>query len=221
MTLLPPIKVALVDDHKLFRKGMVELINGFTGYKVIWEANHGKELIEKLSSEEPPDIVLLDITMPQMDGYETAQWLKIHFPQIKILALSMYDQEDSIIKMFKNGATGYILKDADLSELKSALQEMASKGFFFSPLVSNAFLNSMNKELPENKPAQEIVLSEREREFLKMACTELTYKEIADKMCLASRTIDGYREALFEKLGVKNRVGLVLYAIKHGIVKIQ
>jgi two-component system, NarL family, invasion response regulator UvrY len=220
MTVLSPIKVALVDDHKLFRKGMVELINAFTGYRVIWEANHGKELIEKVSKEESPDVVLLDITMPQMDGYETAQWLKVHFPKIKILALSMYDQEDSIIRMFKSGATGYILKDAEPSELKAALQEMASKGFFFSPLVSNAFLNSMYKETQENKPTQQVTLSGRETEFLKLACTELTYKEIADKMCLASRTIDGYRESLFEKLGVKNRVGLVLYAIKHGIVKI-
>ena len=216
------IKVALVDDHKLFRKGMVELVNGFPGYIVIWEANHGLELIQKFATEEAPDVVLLDINMPEMDGYETALWLKKNHPKVKVLTLSMYDNEEAIIKMLRVGAKGHILKDAEPQELKVALQELARKGFYYSELVSGTLLNSINRDADDEKRTAEMVkLNDRESEFLKLACSELTYKEIADKMCLAPRTIDGYREALFEKLHVKSRVGLVLYAIKTGHVVVN
>ncbi len=216
------IKVALVDDHKLFRKGMVELVNNFPGYGVVWEANNGLELTLKIGTEITPDIVLLDINMPQMDGYETAAWLKQHYPQVMVLTLSMYDTEEAIIKMLQVGAKGHILKDADPQELKTALQALVKKGFYYSELVSGTLLNSLNRDQENNKKAAELVkLNDRESEFLKLACTELTYKEIADKMCVAPRTIDGYREALFEKLQVKSRIGLVLYAIKTGHVVIN
>lgn len=214
------LKVALVDDHKLFRKGMVELINNFTGYAVLWEANNGREFTQKFNSGESPDVVLLDINMPEMDGYETAAWLKEHHPEIKVMALSMYDNEEAIIKMLKAGAKGYVLKDIDPQDLKQALQEMVKKGYYYSELVSGTLINSINKESVK-KPDEAVKLSDREIEFLKLACSELTYKEIADKMCLAPRTIDGYREALFEKLHVKNRIGLVLYAIKNDLVSIS
>ena len=216
------IKVALVDDHKLFRKGMVELVNNFTGYTVIWEANNGLELIQKFQSEEAPDVVLLDINMPEMDGYETAAWLKENYPKVLVLTLSMYDHEEAIIKMLRVGAKGHILKDADPQELQTALQALVKKGFYYSELVSGTLLNSLNRDADNNKRTAELVkLNDRESEFLKLACTELTYKEIADKMCLAPRTIDGYREALFEKLQVKSRIGLVLYAIKTGHVVVS
>jgi DNA-binding NarL/FixJ family response regulator len=214
-----PVKVALIDDHKLFRKGIVELINGFTGFTVIWEANNGKEMISKIVPDNPPQIVLLDINMPVMNGYDAAAWLKVNWPDIKILALSMDDNEESIIKMLKAGAKGYILKDADPAELQAALHSVATKGFYYSELVTGTLLNSIRN--PEAKQSGSAVLNNREIEFLKLACTELTYKEIADQMNLSARTIDGYRESLFEKLEVKNRVGLVLYAIKHGIITVS
>jgi DNA-binding NarL/FixJ family response regulator len=214
-----PVKVALIDDHKLFRKGIVELINGFTGFIVIWEANNGKEMISKIVPDNPPQIVLLDINMPVMNGYDAAAWLKVNWPDIKILALSMDDNEESIIKMLKAGAKGYILKDADPAELQAALHSVATKGFYYSELVTGTLLNSIRN--PEAKQSGSAVLNNREIEFLKLACTELTYKEIADQMNLSARTIDGYRESLFEKLEVKNRVGLVLYAIKHGIITVS
>ncbi|MGV3585938.1 MAG: response regulator [Adhaeribacter sp.] len=218
----PKIKVALVDDHKLFRKGMVELVNNFSGHGVIWEANNGRELTQKFATEETPDIVLLDINMPEMDGYETAAWLKQHYPKVMVLTLSMYDHEEAIIKMLRAGAKGHILKDADPQELQTALQALVKKGFYYSELVSGTLLNSLNRDPENNKKAAALVkLNDRESEFLKLACTEFTYKEIADKMCLAPRTIDGYREALFEKLQVKSRIGLVLYAIKTGHVVIN
>jgi two-component system invasion response regulator UvrY len=211
--------IGLADDHKLFRKGMTELINAFPGYQVMWEANHGKEVQDKMSvASQVPAIVLLDINMPEMDGYQTAAWLKQEFPHVKVLALSMYDDEQSIIKIIKCGARGYILKDAEPTELKTAFDTILHKGFYYSEIVSNALVNNLHGDQGAVVP---VSLNDRELEFLKLACTELTYKEIADKMCLAPRTIDGYREALFEKLDVKNRVGLVLYAIRKGIVNVN
>jgi len=215
-----PVLVALVDDHKLFRKGMVELINGFSGFSVRWEANNGRELVGLLQPGYLPDIVLLDINMPEMDGYETATWLQGHYPQVKVLALSMYDKEEAIIKMLKAGARGYILKDADPADLRAALTDLVRKGFHYSDLVSGTLMSSINRG-NDPVPAGTVTLTKREVEFLKLACTELTYKEIADRMDVGLRAVDGYREDLFKKLNVKNRVGLVMYAVKHNIVKVE
>jgi two-component system, NarL family, invasion response regulator UvrY len=213
------INVCLVDDHKLLRKGMVELIDGFTGYQVIGECNNGKEFMTLLKSMERPDIALLDINMPEMDGYETAIFLSKDYPEIKVIALSMYDDEKSIIRMIKAGARGYVLKDADPTELRKAFDDVVSKGYYYSDLVSGVLVQSLHYDDAGNQ--KKININDREAEFLKFACTELTYKEIADRMCLAPRTIDGYREALFEKLNVKSRVGLVMYAIRNGLVKME
>lgn len=177
--------------------------------------------MEKLDHRNLPEIILLDINMPEMDGYETAAWLKSHYPEIKILVLSMYDNENSIIRMLKSGARGYILKDAEPAELKNALDAVAKKGFYYSEFVTGRLIHNINSE-DDKKTIKNITdLNARELEFLKLVCSELTYKDIADKMCLSARTIDGYRDALFEKLNAKSRVGLVLYAIKNGIVNVQ
>ena len=213
-------KVVLVDDHVLLRNGLAGLIKEL-GYTVPFEANNGEDFIEKLQSNPAPDIVLLDINMPKKDGYETALWLKRNQPDIKVLALSMYDDENAIIRMLKNGARGYILKDAEPEELKAALSAVLTKGFHYSDMVTNRLIHTINTlEGPESETKNVLGLVEREIEFLKLAATEMTYKEIAEKMNLSPRTIDGYREALFEKLNVKNRVGLVLFAIKHGVVTV-
>ncbi|HQR00152.1 MAG TPA: response regulator transcription factor [Ferruginibacter sp.] len=213
-------KIVLVDDHALLRNGLAELVKTL-GHEVLFECGNGKECIDRLDPKLLPDIVLLDINMPEMDGYETAQWLKQHHPDVKVLALSMYDNETSIIRMLKSGARGYILKDSEPGELKAALRALEEKGFYYSDLVSGKLMHAINKMEDENGNLKNLVpLNERETDFLKYACTELTYKEIAEKMFLSPRTIDGYRDALFEKLNVKTRVGLVMYAIKNGIVRI-
>lgn len=209
--------VVLIDDHILFRKGVMELINKFENYVVAWEASNGKEFIKNLKICQIPDILLLDIAMPEMDGFETVTWLKIKFPEIRILVLTMFDKEDSIIRMLKLGVNGFILKDADPSELKEALDNIQTKGYYYSSLVTGTMAKNIKNE--EKKALLE-PLNEREIKFLQLACTELTYKEIADKMNLSFRTIDGYRDALFLKLEVKSRVGLAIYAIKNGLVKI-
>ena len=213
------IKVCLVDDHKLLRKGMVELIDGFPGYQVIGECNNGREFLTLLKSMERPDIALLDINMPEMDGYETAIRLGQEYPGIRVIALSMNDDEKSIIRMIKAGARGYVLKDAEPAELRKAFDDVVNKGYYYSDLVSGVLVHSLHYNETGNQ--KKVNINDREKEFLKFACTELTYREIADRMCLAPRTIDGYREALFEKLNVKSRVGLVMYAIRNGLVQIE
>ena len=213
--------IVLVDDHSLLRNGLAELVKSL-GHTVLFEADNGKDFIAKLKSKTLPDIVLLDINMPEMDGYETAQWLKTNHYDIKVLALSMYDNETSIIRMLKSGAKGYILKDSEPAELKAAIHALMEKGFYYSDLVSGKLMHAINKMDDEGVDLKGLVpLNERETDFLKYTCSELTYKEIADKMFVSPRTIDGYRDALFEKLHVKTRVGLVMYAIKNGVVNIN
>jgi two-component system, NarL family, invasion response regulator UvrY len=213
--------IVLVDDHVLLRNGLAGLLTSL-GHTVLFEADNGKDFIEKLQPQNLPDIVLLDINMPQMDGYETARWLKENYPDIKILALSMYDNENAIISMLKNGAKGYILKDSDPSQLKAALHSLMDKGYYYSDLVSGKLIHAINHLDDNGNGLQKTMhLNDREKDFLKYTCTELTYKEIADKMFVSPRTIDGYRDALFEKLQVKTRVGLAIYAIKNGLVDIS
>jgi two-component system invasion response regulator UvrY len=211
--------LVLVDDHVLLRNGLSGLVKNL-GHHVLFEASNGKDFIEKLIPTLLPQIVLMDINMPEKDGYETTQWLKINYPEIKVLALSMYDTESSIIKMLKSGAKGYILKDSDPSELQIAIEALMNKGFYYSELVSGKLINAINK-MDEESESAHLKLNERETAFLKHSCTELTYKDIADKMFVSPRTVDGYRDTLFEKLNVKTRVGLVIYAIKNGIVDIK
>lgn len=213
-------KIVLVDDHVLLRKGLADLVRNL-GYQVLYEANNGKEFCDKLKAENIPDLVLLDINMPVMDGYDTALWLKKNHPDIKVLALSMYDDENAVIRMLKNGARGYILKDSEPTELKNAIQAILTKGFYYSEMVTGRLMHSISGMDDEQNAGKKLLnLTEKEIEFIKLACTEMTYKEIADHMHLSPRTIDGYRDALFNKLELKTRTGLVIYAIKNGIVQI-
>lgn len=216
-----PKYIAIVDDHAMFRKGLASLINIFPEYKVLFDASHGKDFIAQLRPRHLPDIVLLDITMPEMDGYATAEWIRINYPEIKILALSTMDTEPAIVKMIKHGARGYLLKDSEPAELKKAFDEVLTNGFYYNDIITKKVLKSVHL-LTDNKSdiSAFIKLNEREIEFLKKVCSEKTYQQIADEMCLSPRTIDGYREALFEKLNVNSRVGLVLYAIRNGIVNL-
>ena len=211
-------QVAIADDHSLLRGALAKLINTFEGYSVITEADNGKDLRNQILQHVVPDIVLLDINMPEMDGFETTQWLHKNYPHIKVLALSMLSDEKTIIKMFRLGAKGYLLKNTDPAELKEALDSVMAKNVYLSEYVSGKLVSGLHHEVA---PAtREVVLQEKEREFLRWVCSELSYKEIAEKMYLSPRTIDDYRQSLFNKLKVHSRVGLVMYAIKNGIVEI-
>jgi two-component system, NarL family, invasion response regulator UvrY len=215
------IKIALADDHILLRSGLAGLVTNL-GYTVLLECNNGKDLADKLDKNNLPDLVLMDINMPEMDGYETTAWLKANYPLVQVLALSMYDDENAIIRMLRCGARGYIMKDSDPLELKQAIDDVVTKGVHYSELVTGKLLHSIyNTNGTSGNSQQLLELNDREIEFLKLASTEMTYREIADQMHLSPRTIDGYRDNLFEKLNIKNRVGLVLYAIKNGIVQLN
>ncbi len=213
--------IVLVDDHGLLRNGLAGLIESFGEFNILFEADNGKDFIDKLKLKPSPQAVLMDIHMPEMDGYEACLWLKNNRPEIKVLALSMYDNESAVIRMFKAGAKGYILKDCDPAELKTALHSIILKGFYYSEMVTGKLIHTINSMESEEGDAKSIIhLSEREVSFLKLICTESTYKEIAEKMFLSPRTIDGYRDDLFQKLNAKTRVGLVMYAIRNGIVNV-
>ena len=196
--------IALADDHVLLRNGLANLLRELD-YDVLFEADNGKDFLEKLKDHHAPQIALMDINMPGMDGYQTTLHLKQHFPEIKVLALSMYDDENAIIRMLRNGAKGYILKDSDPAELKNALQALLHKGFYHSDLVTGKLIHTINNmDEPEHITIKSVLgLNPKEIEFLKLVCTEKTYKEIADEMHLSHRTIDGYRDNLFEKLEIK------------------
>jgi DNA-binding NarL/FixJ family response regulator len=211
------IRVAMADDHKLLRKALANLINSFDNFSIVLEADDGEELIKSISSQNLPDIVLLDVGMPKMNGYETAEWMRKHYPQVKVVALSMYNNENAVIRMLKLGVKGYIMKNIDPADLKTALDTIVSKGFFYSEYVTGKLVYALNSE----ESAVPITISEKERQFLKLACSEFTYKDIAERMFVSHRTIDDYRISLFEKLKVKTRVGLVLYAIKNGLVEMS
>lgn len=216
-----PTSVALVDDHGVLRNALARVIDSYAGYKVIFEAKHGKEFLEKLDPQQPPHIVVTDIKMPVMSGFEIAAWITKHLPDTKVLALSVMDSEDAIIQMLKSGARGYILKDIEPEEFKDALNGLRDHGIYTNGLVTGKLIHFINKSVKNNTKLPNIVdLSDRELHFLKLICTEKKYKEIAAEMGVSPRTVDGYRDALFEKICVSSRTGLVIYAIKSGIVKV-
>lgn len=212
--------VAIVDDHTLFADSLAGLINNFKNFKVQYSVTNGQELTEQLIPKNDfPDVILLDINMPVMNGLQTMEWLKKHQPHLKVLALSMDDSEATILKMIRFGAKGYLLKDIHPDELEHALNETVQKGFYYTEKVSSSLVNSLNT--PEEEIVEhDIKLNDRETTFLALACTDKTYKEIADEMFLSPKTIDGYRESVFKKFKVSNRIGLVLHAIKNGFYKI-
>jgi DNA-binding NarL/FixJ family response regulator len=214
-------QIALVDDHALLRNGLASLIESFEGYKVLFEADNGRDFIRQLLHYPAPDIILLDITMPEMNGFETAAWIKQNAPSIKILVLSMMDNDEVVISMLKAGARGYILKDSKPAVFKQALDTIRDTGYFMNELISNKMFNYVRNGETNGKEIAAIAeLSERELTFIKYACTEMTYKDIANEMQVSPRTVDGYRDELLKKLNVQSRVGLVIYAIKNGLHKL-
>lgn len=224
----PPIKIAIVDDHNLFRKGLITLINlaDKQNYLVVLEAESGKDLIKKIDKKALPDILLLDIDMPDMDGYETMSWLKIHYPTIAVLVVSMVETEEAIIRMLRLGVKGYLSKDIEVEDIHQALQAISSKGYYYTDFVTGKLIQSLQTDHSAN--SEGVIenpiwtsLNENERKFIEFSCSELTYEQIAEKMFLSSKTIDGYRGKIFTRYNIKSRPGLVLFAIKNQLFKIE
>jgi DNA-binding NarL/FixJ family response regulator len=209
------ISIGIVDDHQLFLKSLSLMLKSFKVYDVVAEAVNGKELQDKiLQSTIIPSIMLIDVNMPVMNGIETAKWLHTNYPQIKLVALSMNDNDAIIIDMIKAGCCAYLLKETHPDELERALQEIHAKGYY------NADASNINFRRLLQSEKDSLQISDKEKLFLQYACTDLTYKEIAALMFLSERTIDGYRESLFGKLKVQSRVGLAMEAIRKGLVSL-
>jgi len=212
------IAIALVDDHRLFRKGLLGLIEMVDDQvDVLFEADNGLDMQKKLQPDNLPDIILMDINMPEMDGFESVSWLNKNYPKIKVLVVSMVENEDSIIRMLKLKVKGYLSKDVEPAELGAALKAIMSKGFYYTDFITGKLVHTLQNE---QEKEMLVTLNEKEKKFIQLACSELTYNDIAAEMFVSPKTIDGYRNNLFEKLLVKSRVGLALYAVKHGLVKL-
>jgi len=218
-TTIPSLNIALVDDHNLFRKGLIKLINlGDTQnrYNILFEAENGRDLKEKMTQPPFPDIILMDIDMPDINGFESVEWLQRTHPSVKVLVISMVDSELEILRMLRLGVKGYLSKDIEVEDMHRALEAIAGNGFYYSDVAAEVLNLSLNGGTRQHDAS--LNLSENEREFLKLVTTEMTYDQIADKMHLSPKTIDGYRDALFKRLNVKTRVTLALYAVRQGIV---
>ena len=223
----PAMRLALVDDHKLFRKGLINLIELVCSDCIIlFEADNGLDLQQKLTSQNEPDILLMDINMPKMDGFATVAWVNENFPLVKILVVSMVEKEESLIQILKLGVKGYLSKDVEPEVLGEALNAIMNKGFYYTDFITGRLIHALNSKDSEHNGSDNAknnalkLMNDRGKDFLQLACSELTYNEIAAKMFVSPKTVDGYRNALFEKFQVKSRVGLVLFAIKNELVQL-
>jgi two-component system, NarL family, invasion response regulator UvrY len=218
MNTTPIYKVAIADDHVLLRDALATLINGFDPFQVIGVAANGKELVQLMEKGNLPQIVILDLNMPEMDGYETARWLQKNHPAVMIIILTMFDSEIALIRLLQAGVRGFLKKDVHPDELKTAMLSVADNGYYYSNQTTGKLAGFFQKNYNSQSSIDRALLNEREIEFIKLASTDMTYKEIAHNMHITPRAIDGYRDSLFDKLEVKSRVGLAIFAVKHGIV---
>ena len=222
MKLTIPIKLLIADDHEIYRDGLKIMLRKQAGIEVIGEASNGKELIA-LTQRLRPDIILTDIVMPVMDGVEATRQLKMQYPSINIIALSMFDQDNLIIEMLESGAKGYLLKNADKSEIIEAIKSVFKDVPYYcrSTSVKLARMIAHSKFNPYNKTAERPSFSGKEVEIIRLICRECTNKEIAQQLFLSARTVEGYRVKILEKMHVKSTAGIVIYAIKNGMYKLD
>ena len=215
-----PISVALVDDHILLRDALASLINNIPAFNVSFTAGHGKDMIEKIRNFSKPKVIILDLNMPVMDGYDAAAWLNANHPDIHVLVLTMFDSDIPLIRLLQVGVRGFLKKDVQPDELKFALNSLIEEGYYYPVQTAGRMANLFQLNKQRRSEMDHKSLSYMELEFLKLACTDLTYKEIALQLNLSPKTIDGIRDQLFDRFDVKSRVGLAIYAVKNGIMNI-
>ena len=206
------ISISLTDDHIIVRKGFKDIINAFGSYEVTMEADNGEELLRKLKTSQP-DICIIDISMPKMNGYETMLEIKKTYPALKVLVMTMYNNEFAVLKMLRSGANGYLLKNCNPGDLKTALQSIYTSGYYHSDFVTSRIFRSIEKE-KDSFPK----ITDKELRFLELCCRDITYKEMGDIMICSPRTVESHRDTLFQKLNVRTRTALVMYAIQMGVV---
>lgn len=212
------IKVAIADDHKIFRKGVILSLRQYTNIKFVAEADNGDELIEKLAEAEP-DVVLCDLRMPQKDGIDTTKHITKNFPNIRVIILTMYEDERFVGHLMDCGAAGYLLKSTEPAEIKKAIVDVMRTGFYLNPFVNRVLIRkNYSKQKFNPSLNSEVVLSDREKEVLTLVCMEFTASEIAQKLSVSTRTVEAIKDRLMERFGVKNSVGLVFYAMKNQLI---
>lgn len=212
------IKVAIADDHKIFRKGVILSLRPFTNIKFVLEADNGDQLLEGIGANEP-DVVLMDLRMPGKDGIETTRILSKQYPNIHVIVLSMYEDDRFVSHMMENGASGYLLKNAEPQEIRRAVMDVYEKGYYLNNFVNRILLkksHAKQKAIPSLN--NEITLTDRERDVLKFICMEFTAQEIAQKMEISPRTVEAIKDRLMERFGSKNTAGLVFFAVKNNLV---
>ncbi len=212
------IKVAIADDHKIFRKGVILSMRPYTDIEFIMEAENGEDLLAKIP-DFMPDVILCDLKMPIKDGIDTTKQITKDFPKIRVIILTMYEDERFVGHLMDCGAAGYLLKSTDPEEIKKAINEVMRTGFYLNPFVNKVLIKknySKQKYLPSL--SKEIVITDREKEVLTLVCMEFTAAEIAQKMDISSRTVEAIKDRLMERFGVKNSVGLVFYAMKNSLI---
>ena len=212
------IKVAIVDDHKIFRKGVILSMRPYTNIRFVQEADDGDSLLEGLE-ESAPDVVLCDLKMPKKDGIDTTKEIVKKFPHIRVIILTMYEDERFVGHLMDCGAAGYLLKSTDPAEIKRAIMDVMRTGFYLNPFVNKVLIKKNYAKQKFNPTlTSEVVLSEREKEVLTLVCMEFTAAEISQKMSISPRTVEAIKDRLMERFGVKNSVGLVFYAMKNQLI---
>ena len=212
------IKVAIADDHKIFRKGVILSMRPYTNIKFVMEAENGEDLLAKIP-ESMPDVVLCDLKMPIKDGIDTTKLITKNFPDIRVIILTMYEDERFVGHLMDCGAAGYLLKSTEPAEIKRAVMDVMRTGFYLNPFVNKVLIKkNYSKQKFNPSLTTEVVLSEREKEVLTLVCMEFTAAEIAQKMEISARTVEAIKDRLMERFGVKNSVGLVFYAMKNSLI---
>ena len=212
------IKIAIADDYSIYRDGLKVGLLQDSNFEIILEAANGEELLEKME-HNIPDVIIMDLKMPVMDGMEATKLARKKFAEVKILVVSMYDDDKFIIHLMEIGANGYLLKNADSDEIRKAIYTVYENGYYFNDIVSKALLKKL--VIKGNlKPSfnQNIELTEREQDVLKLICAEKTAAEMGQQLFLSQRSIEGIRLRLIEKVGVRNTAGLVMFAVKNGMI---
>ena len=212
------IKVAIADDHKIFRKGVIISLRHYSNIKFVLEAENGQELLEGIE-EAKPDVILMDLRMPVKDGIETTKYISQHYPDIAVLVLTMHEDERFVVHLMENGANGYLLKSTDPIEIKKAITDVVEKGYYLNNFVNRILIKksqNKNKIVPSLK--KEVEISDKEREVIQYICLEFTSAEIGEKMGISARTVESIKERLMERFGLKNTAGLVFFAVKNYLI---
>jgi DNA-binding NarL/FixJ family response regulator len=212
------IKVAIADDHKIFRKGVILSLRHYSNIKFVLEADNGEDLLNHLE-EAKPDVILMDLRMPVKDGIEATKFISKHYPNIAVIVLTMHEDDRFVTHLMENGANGYLLKSTDPSEIKKAITDVVTKGYYLNNFVNRILLrraHSKTKSIPSLN--NDFPVTDKEKDVLRYICMEFTSQEIGQKMDISPRTVESIKERLMERFGVKNTAGLVFFAVKNNLV---